>query len=137
VGVLHATNHPGADHDADGEVALDIEVLGAIAHGAHIVVHFAPNTEQGFHDALAQAVHDPTHPATAVSISWGGAESTWTAQAMKAMNAVLQDAAALGITVTASAGDNGSTDGMDDGEEHVEFPASSPFALACGGTRLE
>ncbi|MGH3157196.1 MAG: S53 family peptidase, partial [Streptosporangiaceae bacterium] len=31
---------------------------------------------------------------------------------------------------------NGSTDGISDGNNHVDFPASSPHALACGGTTL-
>ncbi|MBV8865919.1 MAG: S53 family peptidase [Acidobacteriaceae bacterium] len=52
------------------------------------------------------------------------------------MNAALQDAATLGVTVTVAAGDNGSSDGDSDGKLHVDFPASSPYALACGGTTL-
>jgi kumamolisin len=36
-----------------------------------------------------------------------------------------------------ASGDNGSSDGVADGAEHVDFPASSPFALGCGGTRLD
>jgi kumamolisin len=52
------------------------------------------------------------------------------------MNQALQDAAALGITVTVASGDNGSSDGLTDGNLHVDFPASSPYALACGGTTL-
>ena len=36
-----------------------------------------------------------------------------------------------------AAGDNGSSDGVNDGTNHVDFPASSPYALACGGTNLQ
>jgi len=43
----------------------------------------------------------------------------------------------LGVTVCCAAGDNGSGDGVNDGKAHVDFPASSPYALGCGGTRLE
>jgi kumamolisin len=43
----------------------------------------------------------------------------------------------MGVTVTVAAGDNGSADGLNDQKAHVDFPASSPYALACGGTRLE
>jgi kumamolisin len=137
LGVLDGTNNPGVDTNSDGEVMLDIEVAGAVAPGASIVVYFAPNTDQGFHDALTTAVHDTQHNPSVISISWGAAESNWTRQASNAMNAALQDAAALGVTVTVAAGDDGSTDGVSDGADHVDFPASSPFALACGGTRLE
>src|SRR5262249_40586324 len=48
-----------------------------------------------------------------------------------------QSAAVLGVTVCCAAGDNGSSDGVGDGSVHVDFPASSPYVLACGGTRLE
>jgi kumamolisin len=137
VGVLTGVNQPGVDQNSDGEVMLDIEVSGAVAPGAKIVVYFAPNTDQGFHDAIAQAVHDTVNKPSVISISWGAPESEWTAQAMKVMDAAMQDAAALQITVTAATGDNGSTDGAADGKDHADFPCSSPFALACGGTRLE
>jgi kumamolisin len=38
--------------------------------------------------------------------------------------------------VCAAAGDNGSGDAVNDGQAHVDFPASSPNALGCGGTKL-
>jgi kumamolisin len=137
VGVDGATNEPGKDpNGADGEVLLDIEVAGALAPGASIVVYFAPNTDAGFVDALSQAAHaDPT-PA-AISISWGLNEDQWTEQAKAALDGALTDAAALGVTVTVAAGDDGSTDRASDGRVHVDFPAASPHALACGGTRLQ
>lgn len=135
VSVDGGTNSPGSD--ADGEVMLDIEVVGAIAPGANIAVYFAPNTDQGFLDAIADAVHDTTRKPSVVSISWGGPESSWTQQSLAAMNSALQDAATLGVTVTVAAGDDGSTDGVGDSKLHVDFPASSPFALACGGTKLQ
>ena len=135
-------NRPSGDaNSADGEVLLDIEVVGAIAPAAVIVVYFAPNTDAGFLDAISGAVHDPVHKPSVISISWGGPEFSWTAQAMRAMDAVFQDAAALGVTVCCAAGDDGSSDQRpptaDDGRLHADFPASSPFALACGGTRLD
>jgi kumamolisin len=52
------------------------------------------------------------------------------------MNAALQDAAMLGISVCVAAGDGGSSDGEEDKGRHVDFPAASPWVLACGGTRL-
>ena len=92
---------------------LDIEVAAAVAPGAKIVVYFTPNTDQGFIDAITTAVHDTTNKPSVISISWGGPESTWTAQSMTALDAACQSAAALGITITVAAGDNGSTDGGD------------------------
>ena len=136
VGVDGASNQPGADpNGADGEVMLDIEVAGALAPKAHILVYFAPNTDAGFLDAVTTAAHaDPT-PAV-ISVSWGQAEDQWTGQARTAFDQALADAAALGVTTTVAAGDDGSSDRVGDGKAHVDFPAASPHALACGGTRL-
>jgi kumamolisin len=127
----------GNPSSADGEVALDIEVAGGVAPGARIAVYFAPNTDRGFIDAITQATHDTTNNPSVLSISWGAPESDWTSQAMTAMDQAFQVAASLGITVCVAAGDNGSSDGVNDRKAHVDFPASSPYALGCGGTRLD
>jgi kumamolisin len=138
VSVDYATNLPTGDAEGpDGEVMLDIEVVGAVAPGAKIVVYFAPNTDAGFLDAITTAAHDTAHRPSVISISWGGPESSWTPQAMTALDNALQSAAAMGITVCVASGDNGSGDGAADGTDHVDFPASSPHVLACGGTSLQ
>ncbi|WP_425144912.1 S53 family peptidase [Deinococcus sp.] len=137
VGVNGARNKPdGNPNSADGEVMLDIEVVGATAPGAHIAVYFAPNTDAGFLNAVTQATHDHARSPSVISISWGSPESGWTAQAMSAMTQAFQEAALLGVTVLCAAGDNGSGDGAGDGLAHADFPASSPYATGCGGTRL-
>jgi len=120
----------------DGEVMLDIEMAGALAPGAHIAVYFAPNTAQGFIDAVTQAVHDAKLKPSVVSISWGSPESSWTPSAVQAMDQAFQDAASLGVTICVASGDGGSSDGATDGQAHVDFPASSPNVLGCGGTRV-
>ena len=131
-------NQPEGNPDgADGEVLLDIEVAGAIAPGAKIVVYFAPNTDAGFLDAIMTAIHDSQNKPSVISISWGASESEWTVQTMQAMDQAFQDATALGVTVCCASGDDGSSDRVTDGRAHVDFPASSPYALGCGGTRLE
>ena len=78
---------------------------------ATIAVYFAPNTDQGFLDAVTTASTTPTTGHRSLSISWGSAEDTWTAQAMTQMEQAFVAAAAMGVTVTVAAGDNGSTDG--------------------------
>jgi len=129
-------NAPSGDpNSADGEVLLDIEVAGALAPGAVQRVYFAPNTDQGFVDAVTAAAHAIPTPA-AISISWGGPEDSWTEQARHALDQACADAVALGATVLAASGDNGSADGATDGAAHCDFPASSPNVVACGGTRL-
>ena len=140
-GVDNANNAPTNANSADGEVMLDIEVAGAIAPKANIVVYFAPNTTKGFLDAITMAVHDTTHKPSVISISWGGAENTWTTQALDSYDQAFMGAATLGVTICCAAGDAGSGDqnpdaGTPDGLAHADFPASSPNVLACGGTKI-
>jgi kumamolisin len=137
VGVDGGSNSPGTDQNADGEVMLDIEVIAAVATGAKLVVYFSNTSDQGFLDAVSTAVHDTTNKPAIVSISWGGPEDSWTQQARNQMEQTFTEAAALGVTVTAASGDSGSTDGVTDGKQHVDFPASAPHVLACGGTSLQ
>jgi kumamolisin len=129
-----ATNKPTGDvASADAEVMLDTEIVGVVAPGAAIAVYFAPNTLLGWIDALSAAISDG---ACAVSISWGNAEKYWPTAGMDAVDGLFQDAAALGVTICAATGDNGSTNAVDDKRQHVQFPSTSPHVLACGGTSL-
>jgi len=134
-------NQPSTPDGADGEVMLDIEVAAAVAPKASIVVYFAPNTDKGFLDAITAALHDTANRPSVVSISWGGPEKDWTAQALKSFDDAFQAGAAMGVTICCASGDAGSGDenpanGQSDGLAHVDFPSSSPHVLACGGTRL-
>jgi kumamolisin len=141
VGVDGVTNKPG-DPNSDGEVALDIDVIGALAPKAKIVVYFAPFTERGWVDVLTAAINDKVNKPSVISISWGFAEGEpvqgfeWTQQTVNAVNQTLQSAAAMGVTVCAASGDDGSNEQINDGHAHTDFPAASPYVLGCGGTRL-
>jgi kumamolisin len=131
------SNSPSGDAGgADGEVELDIEVAGAVAPAAQIAAYFAPNTDQGFIDAVTTAVHDAKLKPSIISISWGGPENSWTEQSRNALNSACQDAATMGVTVLAASGDDGASDGNTSGVPTVDFPAASPFVVACGGTKL-
>jgi kumamolisin len=140
------TNSPGTNaldpNNPDVEVMLDIEVSGSIAPGAKIVVYFAPDaTDQSFLGVMNAILTDTVNKPNIVSISWGGPEETATVQFQNEFDQLLQSAASLGVTVCVAAGDNGSADFAADDpnwdkKAHVDFPASDPFALACGGTQL-
>jgi kumamolisin len=128
------------------EVMLDIEVAGAVAPGANIIVYFAPFTEQGWVDAVSTAIHDTKNSPSVLSISWGWPELEqegsldWSRAAINHLSSYFQDAAHLGkdaVTVLVASGDNGSADGILDGKAHVSYPASDPWVTACGGTRIE
>jgi len=139
VSVDGGANAPTGDANGpDGEVMLDIEVAAAIAPKAKIAVYFAPNTDQGFLDAIKAAVHDAQRKPSIISISWGGPEESWTAQSLQNYNTAFQEAAALGVTVLVAAGDHGSSDMYpNDKKKRVDFPSASPWVLSCGGTHLE
>jgi kumamolisin len=140
------TNSPGTNaldpNNPDVEVMLDIEVAGSIAPGAKIVVYFAPDaSDQSFLGVMNAIISDTVNKPNIVSISWGGPEDTATTQFQNEFDQLLQSAAHLGLTVCVAAGDSGSADFASDdpnwdGKAHVDFPASDPFVLACGGTQL-
>jgi kumamolisin len=140
VSVDQGKNAPTNANSADGEVMLDIEVVGAVAPKAKIVVYFTANTtDKDFLDAITNAVHDTVNNPSVISISWGGPESETTDSFQDQFEQVLQSAAALGVTVTIASGDDGAADeGPNewDGAAHVDFPASCPHALGCGGTNI-
>jgi kumamolisin len=133
---------PGVDpSDASVEVLLDIEVSASVAQGATIVMYFTEFTEQGWVDALTTVATDTTNQPSVVSISYGNPEdanggSLWTAAARDLANEAFERAALHGITFCIASGDDGSSDGINDGLAHVDFPASSPWVLSCGGTAI-
>jgi kumamolisin len=123
---------------ADQEVALDLQVAGAAAPAAKLAIYFTDNSEQGLADGVLAAVHDTTHRPNVISISWGASEAEWASypQALDVLNGALADSVNLGVVVTAAAGDMLATNGAGDDLVHVNFPASSPYVLSCGGTRI-
>jgi len=135
-----SVDHAATDqHDgAEDEVMLDIEVIAGACPQAKIPVYFSSFTEKGWVDILDAAVHDAENKPTVLSVSWGDAEdhASWSRQGIREVNQALHEAALLGITVCVASGDDGSDDQVGDGHAHVDFPCSSPYALAVGGTIL-
>ena len=131
----------------ENEIALDVESSHTIAPGANTVLVLAPSDTA----PLDAAVHDVINTlisnnytiagfsnAYVVSNSWGISELS--AGYSPAMEAALETAAAFGISFNFSTGDCG--DGTYNSswpcsaavEAYVEFPASSAFTTAVGGT---
>ena len=136
VSVDHGHNDFGQNAQFDQEVGLDIQVVAGVAPAARIAIYFTTNSERGLADAVAAAVHDKVNRPSVVLMTWGEAESAFPRQARIAMDSVLADAAKLGVTVVAAAGDFLATDQVNDGKAHVDYPASSPYVLGCGGTAI-
>jgi kumamolisin len=138
------------------EVTMDIEIVGAIAPEAHIDVYFANPTMWGWRAAIlaAAGMRDESDPApvradgrppqraTVLSFSWGAPETQPTGSGKDAVSLALQQAGQRGVTVCCASGDLGSLcvdPAGNSGFErvaNVSFPASSPYALACGGTTI-
>jgi kumamolisin len=143
VAVDGVSTDPVADPDSTGEVMLDVDVAGAMAGGAKIAVYFSTFDEKGFIDCLSAVINDAANDPGVVSISWGWDENQpfnntvlWSPAAIDHVNQSLVAAAQLGITVCVSTGDDGSKAQVKDGHAHVNFPATSPYVLAVGGTTL-
>jgi kumamolisin len=132
-------NNPGPLDEppspADIEAALDVEIAGSLVPAAQLVNYFTPNTDAGILEALQAAVYANPTP-TAISLSWGSDEQSYSAQFISALEDLFMDAAALGIAVCVASGDAGSGNAENDGGSHVNYPASSPHVLAVGGTTL-
>lgn len=128
--VIGAQNQQNDPSGANVEVMMDVEIVAAIAPQAIIRVYFAQNTDTDFVAAVAQAVAE----CDVVSISWGGPESNWSAASRAEMDGAIQQGSVNGANVYVAAGDNGSSDGGSG--KNVDYPASSPYAIGCGGTRL-
>jgi kumamolisin len=138
VSVNVGRNNFGGGTTADQEVALDLQVAGAVAPAAKLAIYFTDDSEQGLADAVLAAVHDITHRPHVVSISWGVSEPEWASypQALDVLNGALADSVQLGVVITAAAGDMLATNAGGDDLVHVNYPASSPYVLSCGGTRM-
>jgi kumamolisin len=155
--VINIDGGPGKPSDASGsdETTLDVEQSGGIAPGANIIVYQSPNTDQGFLDAFARAVHD--NKADSFSTSWGEWEffdstaggnqvtdvfSHDTVSSLQALHEVLVVAALQGQTAFAAAGDCGAYDVFDEVAANfstplsVDNPASDSAIVAAGGTTL-
>jgi kumamolisin len=136
------SGQPGTNERSDIEVTADICVAGVLAPDAAIDIYFAPHTEQGWIHGIAAAVNAAQRPSV-ISISWGAPEYgtsrtlTWSRQGMRQMSRYFQDAAQAQITVLASSGDSGADCGIDDRWLHVNYPASDPGVIACGGTIVD
>jgi subtilase family serine protease len=162
--VVNIDGGAGAPSDASGsdETTLDVEQSGGVAPGAKIIVYVAPNTNQAFVDAFAEAVE--SNKVDTLSTSWG--EWEWfdnlenspvadpntgrTVSSLRAMDELFLQAALQGQSLFASAGDAGAYDANDGVDNNgfpfvppyyslalsVDFPASSPYITAAGGTTL-
>jgi kumamolisin len=133
-----ASSIAGKNAGADGEVALDSQIIGAVAPDAKQNVIFAPNSDRGFMDAITRATfpEKAETPNQAISISWGAPMESWSDQGKRGMNLAFKKAALKGISVFAASGDDGAIDAAPSKTFQVDYPATDPYVTGTGGTRL-
>ena len=139
VNAMHVDGGPDAGpQPGSGEAALDIEMVVGMASGATVDVYEGPQNGSGPYDVYRAMVDDDAD--RVISTSWGQCEPQSGTAEILAENTLFEQAAAQGQTVTAAAGDEGSTDcfgqGSDDLSLQVDDPASQPDVTSVGGTTL-
>jgi kumamolisin len=136
VPISGARNVLDGPNGGQGEVMLDICVAGGVTGGSvPIYVVMAENTVTGFANAIKWAATSPNVPASVVSISWGAPESSWNSHALSLMDSAINSCISNHRSVFVASGDSGSSDGLSG--LHVDYPASNPLVVSCGGTTLQ
>lgn len=120
------------------EAQLDVEWAGAVAPNATInFITVGNSNSASVVNSLSYAISRDT-PDPIISMSYGNYEDEWGQSTINAINQLLQQANAQGITVIVASGDSGATDhDTTQPAKHglaVDFPGSSPYATAAGGT---
>ena len=135
-GTYRRPQNPRQDPEGwSGEETLDVEAVHTMAPGASIVYVGAPNNYQDLDSALNHVVDQ--HLADIVTNSYGFAGEALPPGYIKPYNDTLIQAAIEGITVLFSSGDSGDNTGGDsNATPSADFPASSPWVTAAGGTAL-
>jgi hypothetical protein len=138
-------NDPGIDATGAGvEALLDNEVAGGLAPGAQIAFYISAGSDlsDGLLNAIARAIDD--NAVDILSISFGACESDLGSSGNQLILELAEQAAAQGISVTVSTGDNGSAgcDNFDiataaQGGLAVNGFASTPYTIAVGGTDFD
>ena len=143
VSVDGATNTPIQDQTETFENTMDVSMIGACCPTSNltILLFISPNSLSQFTPLLLKAtapitINGIVYTPSIVSISWGAPEIYYTETQLTTINDTLLNASKNGINICAATGDEGSTDGVVGNMNYVDFPSSSPYVTACGGTTL-
>ncbi|HVA29539.1 MAG TPA: protease pro-enzyme activation domain-containing protein [Candidatus Baltobacteraceae bacterium] len=124
---------PGTDTNGQGEATLDVETVAGLAPGATIEYYAMPSlTGSNFTLAYTQLTNDAN--ASVMTASFGGCEYSGYSDATQ--DPLLAQAAAKGITMFASSGDQGNecfTGGTPQFSPGPNYPASDPNVVGVGG----
>ena len=129
---------PAAFGPTAQESTLDIIAASLVAPNLESIVTYQFNPRSSLVFPLAAAVGDALGPdgPGVISTSIGVCERSARDEALELGEWLLASAAAAGVTVVAAAGDTGSSAcAPSDTTEASQYPASSPFITAVGGTQ--
>jgi len=136
-----ATNAPVQDQGDTSENTIDVAMIGACCPTSSltILLFIAPNSLAEFPNLINSATTPVTidgivYTPSVISISWGAAEAYYSADQLSSINTLFNVATQRGFNICAASGDDGSSDGLTG--KNVDFPSSSPYVTACGGTNL-
>lgn len=140
VSVDGSKNSPGSNFSYDFELATDCLVAMTAAPESKIEIYSTINSIKGFSDAILKICKSRTGGPKVVSYSWGTKESHYSDTEIESVNRILKFATLVkGITILCASGDAGSTNNYNSDEDsplEVQYPASSPWITACGGTKI-
>ncbi len=121
-----------------GEIMEDLEIAGSIAYESAFVIYRFSDLLNGLLETLCTAIFDEDHNPDVISLSYGLNENAVTEALTFQFDLLCGIACLLGKTICASSGDYGAAGriNLTSLTANVNYPASSPFILACGGTEL-
>ena len=140
-----ATNLPSAnDGGATFENSLDVETIGACCPSANltIILYISPNSLNQFTSIITRAtttakvINGVSYKPSIISISWGAPEIYYPYSLLTSINTILSAANSNGINICSATGDYGSNNGVGGTGSYTDFPSSSPYNTAVGGTNL-
>jgi subtilase family serine protease len=130
----------------EAESDIDLEYSGGIAKGATIyLVYVGNNSNYSVWDSLQYAVD--TQIAPIISMSYGACEPDISSSDYSTLEAIMEQGTSQGQSIIVSSGDSGSTacyadlttsstPTSEEEELAVNYPASSAYATALGGTEF-
>ena len=141
VPVSGAKNNPVPSDSATIENTIDVQTIGAMCPSAKltILLYLAPNSFAEFVNVLNKAsnatvINSIRYTPSIISCSWGATETLYPSSILSTVNRQLQTLSSRGVVFTAATGDFGSSNGLPG--INCDFPSSSPYSIACGGTTL-
>jgi kumamolisin len=144
-GRLSFVNVDGHPSNAEGESTLDVQMVAGLAPAASIKVYQTDGNANddpwtNVNDELQRIIDDNTANANAgsvVSISLGIDEADISSDDVRALDSSLQQLTKVEhMTVFVASGDCAAFADETFGDLSVSFPASDPWAVAVGGTKL-